>query len=64
LFVCQNSGFTENAGHNASLVIKKTGIRMRLGDGISVKQKKHVMRLKKKHRLGQELADVTHGRRK
>jgi len=26
LFVCQNCGFTENADHNASLVIKKTGI--------------------------------------
>jgi hypothetical protein len=50
-----------NADYNASLVIKKTGIRMLLDGGISVKQKKRVMRLKKKHRLGQELAEVTHG---
>ena len=61
LFVCQHCGFTENADYNASLVIKKTGIRMLLDDGISVKQKKRVMRLKKKHHLGQELAEVTHG---
>ena len=61
LFVCQNCGFTENADYNASLVVKRTGIRMLLDGGISVKQKKRVMRLKKKHHLGQELAEVTHG---
>jgi putative transposase len=61
LFVCQNCGFTENADYNASLVIKKAGIRMLLDGGISVKHKKRVMRLKKKHHLGQELAEVTHG---
>ncbi|HSA77486.1 MAG TPA: transposase, partial [Nitrospirota bacterium] len=61
LFVCQNCGFTENADCNASLVIKRTGIRMLLDGGISVKQKKCVMRLKKKKQLGQELAEVTRG---
>jgi putative transposase len=60
-FVCQNCGFTENADYNASLVIKKTGIRMLLDGEISVKQKKRVMRLKKRHQLGRELAEVTHG---
>jgi hypothetical protein len=49
------------SAHSASLVIKKTGIRMLLDGGISVKQKNRVMRLKKKHHLGQELAEVTHG---
>jgi len=34
LFVCQNCGFAENADYNASLVIKKTGIRMLLDSGI------------------------------
>ena len=34
---------------------------MLLDGGISVRQKKRVMRLKKKHQLGQELAEVTHG---
>ena len=34
---------------------------MLLDGGISVKQKKRVMRLKKKKHLGQELAEVTHG---
>jgi hypothetical protein len=34
---------------------------MLLDGGISVKQKKRVMRLKKKYQLGQELAEVTHG---
>ncbi|HSA78007.1 MAG TPA: zinc ribbon domain-containing protein, partial [Nitrospirota bacterium] len=61
LFVCQNCGFTENADYNASLVIKRTGIRMLLAGGISVKQKKRVMRLKKECHLGQELAEVTRG---
>jgi len=60
-FVCQNCGFTENADYNASLVIKKTGVRMLLAGEISVKQKKRVMRLKKKHQLGREPAEVTHG---
>src|SRR5512143_1834160 len=58
LFVCQNCGFTENADYNASLVIKKTEIRMLLDDGISGKHKKRVMRLKKKKQLGQELVEV------
>jgi len=31
-----------------------------LDGGISVKHKKRVMRLKKRHHLGQELAEVTH----
>jgi putative transposase len=61
LFVCQNCGSIENADYNASLVIKKTGIRMLVEGGISVKHKKRVMRLKKKHHLSQELAEVTHG---
>jgi len=34
---------------------------MLLDGGISGKHKKRAMRLKKKHRLGQELAEVTHG---
>ena len=63
MFVCRNCGFTENADYNASLVIKKAGIRMLLEGGISVKQKKRVMRLKRKHHLGQELAEVTYGER-
>src|SRR5512143_2082202 len=61
LFVCQDCGFTENADYNASLVIKKAGIRMLLDGGISGKQKKRVMRLKKKKQLGREPAEVTRG---
>src|SRR5574342_717025 len=61
LFVCQNCGFTENADYNASLVIKRTGIRMLLAGGISGKHKKRVMRLKKKKQLGREPAEVTRG---
>jgi putative transposase len=61
LFVCRNCGFTENADYNASLVIKNTGIRMLLEGGISGKHRKRVMRLKKRHHLGQELAEVTRG---
>jgi hypothetical protein len=61
LFVYQNCGFTENADFNASLVIKKKGIRMLVAGELSVKQKKRAMQLKKKQHLGQELPEVTHG---
>jgi putative transposase len=61
LFVCQNCGFTGNADFNASLVIKKKGIRMLVAGELSVKQKKRAMRLKKKQQLGQELPEVTRG---
>jgi putative transposase len=61
LFVCQNCGFTGNADFNASLVIKKKGIRMLVAGELSVTQKKRAMRLKKKQQLGQELPEVTRG---
>ncbi len=53
--------FTENVDFNASLVIKKKGIRMQLAGELSVKQKKRSMRLKKKEQLGQELSEDTCG---
>jgi putative transposase len=63
LFVCFNCGHTENADSNAAKVIKKHGIQRLISGEISVKQKKRVMRLKKKakHQLGPEWSEVTRG---
>jgi hypothetical protein len=49
VFVCHNCGLTENADTNAANVIKWRGIEMLRAGEITVKKKKHAMRLKKKH---------------
>jgi putative transposase len=46
-FVCLRCGFTANADHNASVTIKKRGIRDLLEGKIVAKKKKRAMRLKK-----------------
>jgi len=48
IFSCQNCGLTLNADYNASLVIKKRGIRMLRNGEITVKDKKTVAFRKQK----------------
>ncbi|MHC1745490.1 MAG: RNA-guided endonuclease InsQ/TnpB family protein [Syntrophobacteraceae bacterium] len=62
-FVCQCCGLTMNADENASLVIKKRGIRDLLEGKIVVREKKRTMRLKdkKKAPIGWEPAEFTRG---
>ena len=61
VFDCQSCGFTENADTNASLVIKRRGIKMLVSGEITAKHRKRAMRLRKKETLGREPAEVTHG---
>jgi putative transposase len=57
-FICQDCGFTANADYNASLVIKKRGIRALLDGTIVVKQKKTVrVRKGSRPQIGQGLPE-------
>jgi putative transposase len=57
-FICQECGFTVNADYNASLVIKKRGIKALLDGTVKVKQKKSVRFTKElKSQIGQGLSE-------
>ena len=57
-FICQDCGFTANADYNASLVIKKRGIKALLDGTIVVKQKKTVrVRKRTRPQIGQGLPE-------
>ncbi len=55
-FVCQRCGFISNADYNASLVIKKRGIRLLREGGVSAKDKKSI-RFRKSSQIGQGLPE-------
>ena len=57
MFECKKCGFMAHADVNAANVIKWRGISMLQAGEIAVKATKKTMRLKKKAKLGQELAD-------
>ena len=61
IFSCQNCGFTLNADYNASLVIKKRGIKMLRNGEITAKDKETVGFRKQdtKSQLGPERSEVT-----
>ena len=61
LFACGTCGFTANAHANAVEVIRKRGITMFRSGGVTVKETKKTMRLRKQQHLGMDDAEVTRG---